>query len=112
MFSLKQWSFNFTISILIYCFNFNTRLQFLDHGLNVRKLNFLSIPIVSSRRLGSGGGMIFVSSARQGRGGQLLNLKSQGGDTFRGGGGEMILGSQVGGGLLYHDELLVFPQNA
>ena len=29
-------------------------------------------------------------------------------------GGEMILGSQAGGrgGLLYHDELLVFPQNA
>ena len=27
-------------------------------------------------------GMIFVSSARQG--GQLLNFKSQGGDTFRG----------------------------
>ena len=29
------------------------------------------------------GGMIFVSSARQG--GQLLNFKSQGGETFRGG---------------------------
>ena len=29
-----------------------------------------------------GGRMIFVSSARQGR--QLLNFKSQGGDTFRG----------------------------
>ena len=27
-------------------------------------------------------------------------------------GGKMILGSQAGGGLLYHDELLVFPQNA
>ena len=26
--------------------------------------------------------------------------------------GEMILGSQAGGELLYHDELLVFPQNA
>ena len=54
-----------------------------------------------------GGGMIFVSSARQG--GQLLNFKSQSGDTFR---GKMILGSQAGGELLYHDELLVFPQNA
>ena len=54
-------------------------------------------------------GMIFVSSARQG--GQLLNFKSQGGDTFRGG-GVIILGSQAGGELLYHDELLVFPQNA
>ena len=53
------------------------------------------------------GGMIFVSSARQG--GQLLNFKSQSGDTFR---GKMILGSQAGGELLYHDELLVFPQNA
>ena len=41
---------------------------------------------------------------------QLLNFKSQGGDTFKG--QEMILGSQAGGGLLYHDELLVFPQNA
>ena len=30
-----------------------------------------------------GGGMIFVSSTRQG--GQLLNFKSQDGDTFRGG---------------------------
>ena len=28
------------------------------------------------------------------------------------GGGEMILGSQAGGELLYHDELLIFPQNA
>ena len=29
------------------------------------------------------------------------------------GGGEMNLGSQAGGGgLLYHDKLLVFPQNA
>ena len=27
-------------------------------------------------------------------------------------GGEMILGSQAGAELLYHDELLVFPQNA
>ena len=36
------------------------------------------------------GGMIFVSS-----GGQLLNFKRQGGDTFR---REMILGSQAGGG--------------
>ena len=51
--------------------------------------------------------MIFVS-ARQG--GQLLNFKSQGGDTFRG--GKMILGSQAGGELLYHDKLLVFPENA
>ena len=31
----------------------------------------------------------------QARGGQLLNFKSQGGDTFW---GEMILGSQAGGG--------------
>ena len=53
--------------------------------------------------LGSGG-----EGMRQG-GGQLLNFKSQAGDTFR---GEMILGSQAGGELLYHDELLVFAQNA
>ena len=60
------------------------------------------------------GGMIFVSSARQV--GQLLNFKSQGGDTFRGegGGGDDFRQSSRGGGrrggeLLYHGELLVFP---
>ena len=53
------------------------------------------------------GGMIFVSSARQG--GQLLNFKSQGGDTFR---GEDDFRQSSRGELLYHDELLVFPQNA
>ena len=52
-------------------------------------------------------GRIFVSSNRQG--GQLLNFKNQGGDTFRG--RKMILGSQAGRELLYHGELLVFPQN-
>ena len=57
--------------------------------------------------LGSGGNDFCVVSQA---GGKLLNLKSQGGDIFR---GEMILGSQAGGGgLLFHDELLVFPQNA
>ena len=56
---------------------------------------------------GGGGGMIFVSSARQG--GQLLNFKSQGGDTFR---GEDDFRQSSRGGLLYHDKLLVFPQNA
>ena len=53
---------------------------------------FLQLSIVSSPR-GIKGGMIFVSSTRQGE--QLLNFKSQSGDTFRG--GEMILGSQAGG---------------
>ena len=53
------------------------------------------------------GGMIFVSSARQG--GQLLNFKSQGGDTFR---GEDDFRQSSRGELLYHDQLLVFPQNA
>ena len=64
--------------------------------------------IVSSP-LGSGGGgndFCVISQA----GGQLLNFKSKGGDTFRG--EKMILGSQAGEGLLYQDELLVFPQNA
>ena len=42
-------------------------------------------------------------------GGQLLNFKSQGGDTFR---GEDDFRQSGRGGLLYHDELLVFPQNA
>ena len=53
------------------------------------------------------GGMIFVSSTR--RGGQLLNFRSQGGDTFR---GKDDFRQSNRGGLLYHDELLVFPQNA
>ena len=55
------------------------------------------------------GGMIFVLSARQGW--QLLNFRSQGGNIFRGGGGDFRHSSR-GGGLLYHDELLVFLQNA
>ena len=36
----------------------------------------------------------FCVISQAGGGGQLLNFKSQGGDTFR---GEMILGSQAGG---------------
>ena len=56
---------------------------------------------------GSRGEMIFVSSARQG--GQLLNFKSQGGDTFRGG-DDFRQSSR--GELLYYEELLVFPHNA
>ena len=56
-----------------------------------------------------GGGMIFVSSARQG-GGATAKLKEPGWGHIQG--GKMILGSQAGGELLYHDELLVFPQNA
>ena len=62
---------------------------------------------MSSPPWDQGGGIIFVSLAMQG--GQLISFKSQGGDTFRG--GEMILGSQAGEELLYHDELLVFLQN-
>ena len=57
--------------------------------------------------LGSGGEWYLCH--QPGRGGQLLNFKSQGGDTFR---GEMILGSEAAGELRYHDELFVFPQNA
>ena len=48
--------------------------------------------------LGSGG-MIFVSSARQG--GQLLNFRSQGGDTFR---GEDDFRQSSRGELLYHGD--------
>ena len=40
------------------------------------------------------GGMIFVSSDRQV--GQLLNFKSQGGDTFRGGGDDFRQSSRGG----------------
>ena len=60
--------------------------------------------IVSSP-LGSGG-MIFVSSARQGATAKLQEPgwgHIQGEDDFR---------QSSRGGLLYHDELLVFPQNA
>ena len=39
----------------------------------------------------------------------VISFKSQGGDTFR---GDDFRQSSRGGGLLYHDELLVFPQNA
>ena len=53
--------------------------------------------------------MIFVSSARLGGG--TAKLQEPGWGHIQGG-GEMILGSQAGGELLYHDELLIFPQNA
>ena len=55
--------------------------------------------------------MIFVSSARKGATAKLQK-PGWGHIQVGGGGGEMILGSQAGGELLYHDELLVFPQNA
>ena len=59
----------------------------------MKRMVWANINIVFS---GEHRGMIFVSSARQGGGGwQLLNFKSQGGDTFR---GETILGSHAGGG--------------
>ena len=52
--------------------------------------------------------MIFMSSARQGATAKLQ--EPEWGHIKK---GEMILGSQAGGwGLLDHDELLVFPQNA
>ena len=51
-------------------------------------------------------GMIFVSSARQG--GQLLNSRARVGTHS---GGEDDFRQSSRGGLLYHDELLVFPQN-
>ena len=57
--------------------------------------------------VGSGGGMIFVSSARQGAAAKLQEPgwgQIQGEDDFR--------QSSRGRGLLYHDKLLVFPQNA
>ena len=50
-------------------------------------------------------GMIFVS-ARQGA---TAKLQEPGWGHIQGG---MILGSQARGKLLFHDELLVFPQNA
>ena len=53
-------------------------------------------------------GIIFVSSARVG--GATAKLQEPGWGHIQG--GKMIFGSQAGGTLLYHDELLVFPQNA
>ena len=53
--------------------------------------------------------MIFVPSARQGGGGASAKHQEPGWQHIQG--WEMILGSQAGGELLYHDELLVFPQN-
>ena len=55
-------------------------------------------------------GMIFVSLARQGGGGATAKLQEpgwghMGEDHFR-------QSSRGGGGLLYNDKLLVFPQNA
>ena len=58
---------------------------------------------------GSEGGNDSYVISQAGGGGQLLNFKSQGGDTFRGG-DDFRQSSR--GELLYHDKLLVFPQNA
>ena len=57
--------------------------------------------------LGSGGDDFCVISQA---GGATAKLQEPGWGHIQG--GEMILGSQAGGGLLYHDEFLVFPQNA
>ena len=43
-------------------------------------------------------------------GGSTAKLQEPGWGHIQG--GEMILGSQAAGELLYYDELLVFPQNA
>ena len=64
--------------------------QKLKLGKNV-KTTRRHHPFIVSSPLGSGGDDFCVISQA---GGQLLNFKSQGGDTFR---GEMILGSQPGG---------------
>ena len=69
--------------------------------------NLSPITIVSSPPWDRGGGNDFCVISQAG--GQLLNFKSQGGDTFR---GEDDFRQSSRGGLLYHDELLVFPQNA
>ena len=65
------------------------------HGFEEQINGLVSICIVFSP-LGSGGGMIFVSSARQG--GQLLKFKSQGGNTFRWGGDDFRQSSRGEGG--------------
>ena len=57
--------------------------------------------------LGSGGSDFCVNSQA---GEATAKLQEPGWGHIQG--GEMILGSQADGELLYHDELLVFPQNA
>ena len=54
---------------------------------------------------GGGDDFCFISQAE----GATAKLQSQGGDTFK---GEDDFRQSSRGGLLYHDELLVFPQNA
>ena len=54
--------------------------------------------------LGSGGNDFCVISQA---GGATVKLQEPGWRHIQG--GKMILGSQAGGELLYHDELLVFP---
>ena len=65
-----------------------------DHFVGLA-LKGLMDTIVSSPPGIRGGGNDFCVISQAG-GGQLLNFKSKGGDTFRE--GKMILGSQVGGG--------------
>ena len=66
---------------------------------------------MSSRPLGSEGGNYFCVINQAG-GWATAKLQEPGWGHIQGG-GKMILGSQAGeGGLLYHDKLLVFPQNA
>ena len=61
-----------------------------------------------SSPLGSGGGNDFCVISQAG--GTTVKLQEPEWGHIQG--GKMILSSQAGGGLLYHDELLVFPQNA
>ena len=69
----------------------------------------LSNVIVSSPPWDQGGGDDFCVISQAG--GATAKLQEPGwGHIQRG--GEMILGRQAGGKLLYHDKLLVFPQNA
>ena len=80
----------------------------IRQGFQQMKQTYQRIKFIVSSPPWDQGVMIFMSTARQGATAKLQ--EPEWGHIKK---GEMILGSQAGGwGLLYHDELLVFPQNA
>ena len=93
------------LKVLKFC---KTCMLCKSEGTRVRHVNSPDSRIVPSCPWDQGG-MIFVSSARH-EGGATAKLQEPGWGHIQG--RKMILGSQAGGELLYHHELLVFPQNA
>ena len=85
---LSEWNTEFTLSYLVRNFQINRRNKAITKYL-------LNSPIIQGLHsvLPPGIRGEWFLCHQPGRGGQLLNFKSQGGDTFR---GELILGSQAG----------------